>query len=372
MRSLIRMRRLWFCLLLFLASPAFAQDIFEGVSRIVAIGDIHGDCDRLVELLRIAQLTDNQDNWIGGTTHLVLTGDFLDRGPQSRKVMDLLMSLEPQAQRAGGMVHALIGNHEAMNIYGDLRYVSNADFESYRAVNSLELRDQAFGLVVKDMVARNAPPRNLNDFRKNFEKDHPLGVVEQRIYFAPDGKYGEWLRRQNAVIRINDVIFLHGGISAKYETKSLEEMNTRIREELDDPAKRSAGMAEDSEGPLWYRGLVEGSTTDKGLTAHVNRFLEAQHAHHMVIGHTIVPAIIPRLGGKVIAIDVALSRVYDGTSAFLEIEGSDYQVVHRGRRIELPVDGSNILQYLQSALTADPRNAKLASMVKNGGRQRNQ
>src|SRR5579863_3887269 len=115
-------RRLWLALLL-TAPLSFAQDTFEGVERIVAIGDIHGDLEVFVNLLKTAKLVDNRNNWIGGKTHLVMPGDFIDRGNNSRKVMDLLMSLEPQAQKAGGRVHALLGNHEAANLYGDLRYV---------------------------------------------------------------------------------------------------------------------------------------------------------------------------------------------------------------------------------------------------------
>jgi hypothetical protein len=297
---------------------------------------------------------------------LVLVGDFLDRGPDSRKVMDLLIELEPQAQRAGGMVHALLGNHEAMNVYGDLRYVSNSDFESYRAANSKELRDQAFALVVQDMMTKHTPPRNLEQFRKDFEKERPLGLVEQRIYFAPDGKYGKWLRRQNAVIQINDVIFVHGGISPKYEKTPFEDINAEVRKELDDPVKRDNGMVEDPQGPLWYRGLVESSTKNKGLTAHLDRLLERHQARHMVIGHTIVPAILPRFGGRVIAIDVALSRVYKGTSAFLVIEGQHYYVIHQGQRVDLPVDGGDIRPYLRTVQELDPNNAALRKLAEKG------
>src|SRR5262245_20788781 len=86
----------------------------------VAIGDVHGDLDAFVGILQRAHLIDPVHRWSGGTTILVQTGDFLDRGPKSRGVMDLLMSLQKEAQRAGGRVIALMGNHEAMNIFGDL------------------------------------------------------------------------------------------------------------------------------------------------------------------------------------------------------------------------------------------------------------
>ena len=110
--------------LLLLGVPAAAEkDTWTGVDRIIAIGDVHGDYEQFVKLLRSAGLIDDNEDWAGGRTHLVQTGDVPDRGAATRKVMDLLMKLEKQANKAKGYVHALIGNHEAMNMYGDLRYV---------------------------------------------------------------------------------------------------------------------------------------------------------------------------------------------------------------------------------------------------------
>src|SRR5207248_1697127 len=107
------------------------QDVWTGVERIVAVGDVHGDYEQFTGVLASAGLIDGHGDWTGGKTHLVQNGDIVDRGPDSRAVMDLLMKLEKQAAAAGGAVHALIGNHEAMNVYGDLRYVSPGEFASY-------------------------------------------------------------------------------------------------------------------------------------------------------------------------------------------------------------------------------------------------
>src|SRR6185295_5418060 len=102
--------------LLLLVRPA-GDDVWTGIDRVVAVGDVHGDHDQLVAVLRSAGLLDAQLKWSGGKAHLVQTGDILDRGPDSRKAMDLLMRLEVEARAAGGEVHCLIGNHEAMNCY---------------------------------------------------------------------------------------------------------------------------------------------------------------------------------------------------------------------------------------------------------------
>src|SRR4051794_17546566 len=75
-------------LLLLVSAALFAQgngaaalpDTFENVDRIVAIGDVHGDLTEFLALLRTAKLVDSKNNWTAGKTHLVLTGDFVDRG----------------------------------------------------------------------------------------------------------------------------------------------------------------------------------------------------------------------------------------------------------------------------------------------------
>ena len=78
------------------AQSATAEDIqweWSGVQRIVAIGDIHGAYDNFVAILKNTGLVDEKLRWTGGKTHLVQMGDVVDRGPDSRKCMDLLMKL---------------------------------------------------------------------------------------------------------------------------------------------------------------------------------------------------------------------------------------------------------------------------------------
>lgn len=96
--------------------------VFDPVDRIVAIGDVHGDFIKFRSALEMKELIDSKQNWKGGETHLVQLGDLPDRGPQTRRIIELLKKLEKQAPRDGGRVHILIGNHDAMNMYGDLRY----------------------------------------------------------------------------------------------------------------------------------------------------------------------------------------------------------------------------------------------------------
>jgi hypothetical protein len=190
-------------LLFAFALIASAQDSFTGVKRIVAVGDVHGGYDEFVTVLRAAGIIDASNQWAGGAAHLVQTGDWLDRGASSRKVMDLLMSLENQAKKAKGRVHALIGNHEAMNLYGDLRYVSAGEYEAFKTSESAELRDRAYNTL--------ADSANKNDaaYKANWYEEHPLGWAEHRQAFSPSGKYGKFIRDRLAIVKINDAIFLH-------------------------------------------------------------------------------------------------------------------------------------------------------------------
>jgi hypothetical protein len=143
---------------------------FNNVDRIVAVGDVHGAYDRFVEILRVANVIDERLRWIGGRTHLVQLGDVVDRGPDSLKALDLLDGLQREAQRAGGAVHQLLGNHEVMRMLGDLRYTVPGEYAAFTSSKSTEVRDAYVerAKAAGDPVA--TPP--------------PLGSVERRIVQA--------------------------------------------------------------------------------------------------------------------------------------------------------------------------------------------
>jgi calcineurin-like phosphoesterase family protein len=356
-------------LLLFSGAAVSAdQDSWEGVERVVAIGDVHGDYEQFVAVLRSAQLIDSKEAWSGGKTHLVQTGDILDRGPDSRKVMDLLMKLEKEARRAGGWVHCLIGNHEAMNVYGDLRYVSPGEFAAFRVRNSEKARAELYKEHQEQIKSSSSPdkvPAFDDAFQRTWEAEHPLGYAEHRREFGPSGKYGKWIRSHNAVIKIDNTLFLHGGIGPKYVDLKLQMINDRSRDELEEFTKLQGGIVMDSDGPLWYRGLAQGD--EKALEPHVKAVLKAHQADRIVIGHTPTDgAILPRFDGKVVLIDVGLSRVFDPRPrlACLLIEKGKPYALHRGKKLELPSDSSSgLLNYLKQAAALDPSPSSLEKRI---------
>ena len=334
------MKQLWMLSIFFLivhAAPLEAtQDIWTGVERIVAIGDIHGDYEQFVILLRSAGLVDEKENWSGGKTHLVQTGDVLDRGPHSRRAMDLLMKLEKQAHQAGGAVHALIGNHEAMNVYGDLRYVSPAEYAAFRDQNS------------------DPDPA---------DSEHPPGYSEHRENLGPKGKYGKWICSHNAVIKINDTLFLHGGISPKYVKGSIGKINETIREELKGFRKLRRGIVLDPKGPFWYRGLAWDQ--EETLETHLLRVLENYKVRRIVVAHsTTMGTIMPRFNARVLLIDAGLSKFYGGRLACLLIEDAKVYSLHRGQKLEIPSDSEEgLLRYLKRAASLDPSPSPLQSAI---------
>ncbi|MGH9579308.1 MAG: metallophosphoesterase, partial [Terriglobales bacterium] len=200
--------------------------------RVVAVGDAHGDIGRLSELLHDAGLA-SDGRWVGGAATLVQTGDMIDRGPADRAVLDLMMVLEKEAPRQKGKVIVRLGNHEVMNLIGDLRYVGS--FASYADQDSEKRQRRAFEQYLEWRKDHTQPTEaSLSDaeVEKQWMNAHPIGFMEQRDAFAPDGKYGRWLREKDAVGRVGDTLFVHGGINPELPNTDPDGINQRIRSEL--------------------------------------------------------------------------------------------------------------------------------------------
>ena len=307
-------------------------------SRIVAVGDVHGASESFVEILKKAGLIDAQKQWIGGRAVLVQTGDVTDRGAGTRAALDLLMALEPQAAKAGGRVHALLGNHEVMNLTGEMRDATPEIFAS-------------FG-----------------------------GEAAMREAFSPTGHYGRWLRTKSMIASIDGTIFMHAGISPDEQSRSIDELNSRVRRDIevwDDgvrfmqkrqlvpqaPAFRQvvetarteierlnalvgtdklpqdapvtarallplanigASSLFSENGPLWYRGYAMWTEEEGG--PQMAALLKKYRARRMVTGHTVQPngRITERFGRSLFLIDTGMlagSYFPSGAASALVIEG---------------------------------------------------
>ena len=351
------------------AGPALAQpqSQWDGVARIVVIGDLHGDYEKFADIVHDAGLVDERGNWIGGRTHLVQLGDVPDRGPDTRRILDLLMRIEPQARRAGGYVHALIGNHEAMNMEGDQRYTSAGEYAAFADRDSARRRDQFYERTVEYLRAHmpeSERPTFDEAFRTQWESQHPLGYVEHRLAFAPSGEYGRWIAGQNAVIRINDTLFMHGGLGPSFADADRDRLNQAVRAALrGSPEAAFPDVLTNEEGPLWYRGFAVHLETDE--QANVDEVLAHNGVSRIVVGHTKrAPTVFPRFGGHVILTDIAVPPGRDDPHAYLIIEGDDLTTVHRGRHVPLhAATQQQTCAYLSQVAAADGPDGPVATLA---------
>jgi hypothetical protein len=324
-------------------------------NRIVAFGDVHGGADELRALLRALTLIDESDSWTGGQTRLVSLGDLLDRGPDSRAVMDLLMKLEIQAEASGGAVHLVLGNHELMNLTGDLRYVSEAEYAAFRNDEDAAERAEAFAQFEADLAAAAAPKKQTHtrikqpkepkvDARAQFEEKFPPGYFAHRAAFAADGAYGSWLLGKPQILELDGIAFVHGGLSDEFVDREIDNYNQQATDELrallsagtrlvdagrlsprqdlvtgrpadglalpaDFNALRSA-LQFDPSGPAWYRGTAGCHTLIE--QPRFDAVLEARGLARIVMGHTPTnPRIIQtRFDGRAVLADTGMYADY--------------------------------------------------------------
>ena len=128
--------------------------VLPAVNRIIAIGDLHGDWNMTIESLKVAGVIDNDHNWIGNDTVVVQIGDQIDRcrgylykcdnknatindENSDVKILRFFTELHKKAQKKGGAVYSLLGNHELMNVMGDLRYVSYKGLSEFDENNDM-------------------------------------------------------------------------------------------------------------------------------------------------------------------------------------------------------------------------------------------
>ncbi|HET9360745.1 MAG TPA: metallophosphoesterase [Vicinamibacterales bacterium] len=326
------------------APPDPSCDI-RTTDRVVAVGDVHGAFDNFTAILRAAKMVDARDRWSGGRGVLVQTGDILDRGADSRKAIDLLRRLERDAQQAGGRVVSLLGNHEVMRIVDDFRYLSQGEIAAFKERDSEAYRDSILKISDERAAQRAKAEGREHDpaaFREQFLKELPLGMIEMRQAFGPEGDYGKWVRQRATVARINGVVFLHGGISPDTASLGCAGINAAVRKEMASlPAsaeQRKSFISLGETGPLWYRGLA--LDPEETLATTLPAILDQMEARAIVVGHTtVLPGRIKtRAGGRVIQIDTGMlnGEFYEGgVPAALEMRGETLTAIYQDGRLML-------------------------------------
>jgi hypothetical protein len=269
---------------------------FKQPQRLFVVSDIEGQYEGFKSLLQAAGVIDKSFKWTFGRGHLVVCGDVFDRGSQVAECLWLIYHLEEKAKQAGGYVHFILGNHEIMNLNGDLRHLH---------------------------------PKYLELARQK--------GVDYNNFYNEQTELGRWLHTKNIVEKIGKLLLLHGGISQYINQwgQPLDSINIVARAHYgrynDSLLRPEAQLVLFDDGPLWYRGYYMAPLASQ---AQVDSTLHLFGAEKVITGHTPVERIRTFYEGKVINIDVPHAK---GTFEGLFIEDKKYYrlSLHGGKELLL-------------------------------------
>lgn len=282
------------------------KSIYQSPKKLIAISDIEGNFDGFTSFLIGNEVIDNNFNWIFKKSHLVLNGDFVDRGSNVTAVLWLIYKLDYQATQQGGKVHFVLGNHEIMNFQGKWGYNNRKYIKAAQKISDEEDWDKA----VQYMYSTNT-------------------------------ELGRWLRSKNIIEKVGDYIFTHAGLNPKIldYNLSVKEINELTRQHWDSDLCVNPGNDEvanflvGSNGPFWYRGLANGDVNENEL----DKILNYYQSRKVVIGHTVVKDISTDLNDKLIKIDIKHSQFKKSgkTKGILIENGIEYTINDLGKKQKL-------------------------------------
>ncbi|GAW82393.1 shewanella-like protein phosphatase 1 [Plasmodium gonderi] len=230
----------------------YKYDNIEWNGKIIAIGDIHGDIESLKLILRHSNLINENDDWIGENTLLVQVGDILDRGIYGPMIYDYLFKLQKEAIFKNSKIILILGNHEQLNLCGYFDYVNKKEVELF--------------------------------FKNNYN---------YRLYHFvhKKGKYFQKLIRLPAIAKVNDILFVHAGISKYISLFSLNTIRLKTRLQVENmcnvlPYDKSHNYVT-RDGVLWYdyvsRTVPYNHKEACSILSHVFKQYKAKY---LVVGHT--------------------------------------------------------------------------------------
>jgi hypothetical protein len=267
--------------------------------KMLIFSDIEGEFGAMRKFLQANKVIDDQFNWIFGDGHLLLIGDFVDRGKQVTEVLWLIYSLEDKAHAAGGQVHYVLGNHEIMNLSGDLRYL-NAKYQK-----SAQLMNMSYTSMVGDST-----------------------------------EIGQWLRTKNVAMKVGDMLFIHGGISPQVYNMDIDvsKINKLARPFYADSMFAYPNVETDilmgDFGPFWYRGFYRKGEGMAKSELEVDSSLMRFRTRRIVTGHTVIADTVSMLfNGKLFNTDTPHAK---GKSEGLLVDGKDlWRVDSEGKKYKL-------------------------------------
>lgn len=309
--------------------PPHNKDTNPG--RIIVIGDIHGDFKVLRDSLKLAELIDKDDNWIGGNTIVVQVGDQIDRCRYKYKacnsvgatvddegndwvILKYMTELHNKASKSKGAVYSLVGNHELMNIDGDFRYVSHEGINEFN----------------KDEYKKD------ENFIADYKRKHPTkdpkdatGDDVRRWMFSPGNPISNFLActRKVALI-IGSNLFVHGGILPKIAKKYRIEINSENPDKKELPINKILTLylltkithskykdilhSSDYKDILWTRDFSK-ATNKKKCDHLLNPLKEIYNVNNIYVGHTpmMTKGITSLCDGRIWLTDYGASSAFN-------------------------------------------------------------
>lgn len=281
---------------------------YELPKKMVVISDIEGNYNGFAGFLFANKIIDENHNWIFKDGHLVLGGDFVDRGINVTQVLWLIYKLEYQAKKHGGMIHFILGNHEILNFHGDYRYNQGKYIKIAQEISQLKNKKEAL-----------------------------------KHLYSQHSELGKWLATKNVAEKIGEYLFVHAGLSPEildYEL-SLSDINNLIRLRFDTikkPKNKTLNFLYSPKGPFWYRGLVKTRFQyDRIKKEELDAILRYYDVKKIVIGHTPVNEISTDFSGKIIRTDVhhGYQKFSGDTKGLLIENGIEYIIDDKANKILL-------------------------------------
>lgn len=274
---------------------------YEDPEKILVMSDPHANLECVISLLQANKVIDKNLNWIFKKNQLMIIGDIFDRGYDATQIFWLVYKLEAEAEKAGGKVHFLLGNHEPMELSNDLRYAK----EKYKALaDSLD--------------------------------------IEFASLYSPETELGRWIGKRNTIQIIGDNLYVHAGLGKDFYDQNLNipDVNEKMSEVLFMKSKQRKQVSPlhaflyGNEGPIWYRGLVRTDRKYKPCTPDtLQMILQKHNVNHIIVGHTIFKDISTFYDGKVIGVNVdnkKNKKKHKGRGILIE-QGEYYVVGDKGK-----------------------------------------
>jgi hypothetical protein len=247
--------------------------------KLYILGDLHGDLENTKIALQKAGLINSDNQWIKSNCKLIQMGDQVDAVCRTKdkekcnniinldvEVIYFMEEMARQAEKFNSKVISILGNHEIMNIYGDLRFVAEND--------------------IKRIGGRN----------------------ERLRLFQPGSELAKLLSNRPLIYKYNDYIFCHGGLSMSMLKKnSIEDMNNQTKEWLLNQ-RRQPEFLETEDSPIWSRKFA----FDMGNQSELDQILKHTKSKKIFVGHTVVDNIQSKYEGKFWLTDVGISSTFPG------------------------------------------------------------